>query len=114
MAEHEKDPIYDVISFDLFEDIDTENMEVFTENKSIPEEDKDQIDRVVTLMDSVNSREIIDFQSQENEHRHRLVDEEELDLLAGKNSATATNYQTRWAVTVMRGTLQLVSIKKDQ
>ena len=35
--------------------------------------------------------------------RHKPVTEEELDHLAGKNMAYNTQYQTKWATTVMKG-----------
>ena len=66
-------------------------------------------------MDGANSREIIDFVCQECETaaataaiRHKVVSPEELDRLAGKNSAESTLYQTNWAVRVIKGTISLV------
>ena len=69
-------------------------------------EEREEICRVVDELESVNSRELIDFTSQENataNPRHKLVSPAELDRLANKNSSDNTLYQTKWATTVMKG-----------
>ena len=74
------------------------------------EDEKQEVDNVVSLLDSVNSRELVNFCTQETKPRHRSVDESELDRLAGKNNTFATNYQTKWAITVFKGTYDYYSV----
>ena len=52
----------------------------------------------------------MDFATQQNattaemHPRHKLVTSDELDHLAGNNSAEQTKYQTKWAIAVIKGT----------
>ena len=62
----------------------------------------------VNELESVNSREVIDFVSQEysceaETVRHKVITSEEFDRLARKNSTQSTNYQTNWAIKVIKG-----------
>ena len=62
--------------------------------------------RIVSELESVNSREVIDFATQQDTilpQRHKEVTDLELDRLASKNNAESTVYQTRWAITVFKG-----------
>ena len=62
-------------------------------------------------LDSVNSRELMDFAMQSlgnsadvtAKPHHKVLSVDELDRLAGKNSAESTIYQTKWATAVMKG-----------
>ena len=65
----QKQPVFsDVISFDIFDDSDLENNEISVAN--LTQEEQEELANVVSLMDSVNSKELIDFSSQENTVRH--------------------------------------------
>ena len=95
----------DTIDIDLFEGdiIETEN--ILTGN--ISDEQRDQLLKLVDQIDGSTSKEVIDFATQEEAKlpsRHKSVTDEELDRLASKNSFEATVYQTKWAVTVFKGT----------
>ena len=101
MAEHDNNPMEAIITFDIFDGKELTEEDIF--NTGISQDEVQEIANVVQAMDGVNSREIIDFCSQQNETRHRSVSDNELDRLAGKNNAITTNYQTRWALTIIQG-----------
>ena len=101
MAEGSKGPVENVIMFNLFPDDETEDINSFADE--LTNDEQAEVDSVVELLESVNSKELMDFQTQETRPRHISVDESELDRLAGKNTAQATNYQMKWAVTVLKG-----------
>ena len=75
--------------------------------EDITEAKKQEMFAIVDQIDGVNSQELIDFTSQEfaqpTKPRHKTITEQELDHLAGKNMAENTQYQTKWATTVMKG-----------
>ena len=100
MSAQQQDAFSDVITFDIFDDSDIENNQINVRN--LTQEEQEDIANVVSLMDAVNSKELIDFSSQENALRHKPINPVELDRLAGKNNAITTNYQTKWALTVLR------------
>ena len=75
------------------------------------QEEEEEVQNVVSLLDSVNSKELIDFATQQTEHRHRSISEAELDPLAGKNNAQTTVYQTKWAIAVFKGITNSLLIK---
>ena len=92
--------VSDVISFDIFSDeTATNDLDIVD---TLTQEEAEEIANVVSVLDNVNSRELIDFCSQENTLRHKGIDDSELDRLAGKNSAIMTIYQTKWARAVMK------------
>ena len=103
MADLSTSPVEQPIFFDLLDVADPENMTFFAEKMS--EEEEEEVAIVISQLEGVNSKELIDFATQETEHRHLVVDESELDRLASKNNAQTTNYQTKWAVTVFKGNL---------
>ena len=90
-----------VITFYIFDTNDSEDINYFAEELS--KDEQEEVDRVLGLLESANSKELMDFQTQETGARHISVSETELDRLAGKNNAQTTNYQTKWAVTVFKG-----------
>ena len=90
----------EAITFEIFDTSDVDMANLFTED--ITPGEKEEIVKVVDMVEGANSRELIDFIPDKNATRHLSVDESELDCLAGKNNALTTNYQTKWAVTVMR------------
>ena len=91
----------EVITFNIYDESDMENSNIIVDN--LTQEEREEIANVVSLIDSVNSRELMDFSTQENPTRHKPVSSEELNRLAGKNNAITTKYQTKWALTVLRG-----------
>ena len=74
-------------------------------------DEKEEIAMVLSQLESVNSKELMDFATQETGGRHLTVSKSELDRLASKNNAEMTNYQTKWAVTVLRGKKNSLSFK---
>ena len=82
MAEHSTSPVEPVIMFDIFNENDFENNEFIADNMT--KEEEEEVANVVSLLDSVNSKELVDFATQQTEHRHRSVTEAELDHLASK------------------------------
>ena len=105
MATVAPDATEDAITFDLIEDNVFDGDIILDGN--ITEGEKEEMYAIVDQIDGVNSRELIDFTSQEfaphTKHRHKTVGEDELDRLGGKNMAENTQYQTKWATTVMKG-----------
>ena len=101
------------ITFDIFDGNIQQDATILVDK--LTQEEKHEILNIIEEMDGANSREIIDFVSQECETaaatatiRHKVVSPEELDRLACKNSAESTLYQTNWAVRVIKGTISLV------
>ena len=83
--------------------------------ETLTQDEKEEMLTIVQGLEGINSRELIDFTSQEftipgnaANQRHKQVTSEELDRLANKNSAENTQYQTKWAVTVFKGTMWLI------
>ena len=62
-----------------------------------------EVNQVVTLLESATSNSLDDFEENSIVLRHKPVTTDKLDRLAGKNNAESTSYQTRWAVSVMKG-----------
>ena len=85
MSAQQQDAFSDVITFDIFDDSDIENNQITI--RHLTQEEQDDIANVVSLMDSVNSKELMDFSSQDNAVQHKPVNPVELDHLAGKNNA---------------------------
>ena len=95
----------DVVSLDIFDESILSDGTILDEK--LTKEEEAEMYNIVEQLESVNSKELIDFTSQEFAAippRHKPVSSDELDRLAGKNSAESTSYQTRWAITVMKGT----------
>ena len=91
------------ITFDLLEDIFTENNTSILDNLTPAEQV--EVENVVTLLDSVKENSLDDFEDVNECHqntRHKKVTDTELDHLACKNTAQSTAYQTKWAVAVMK------------
>ena len=63
MAEGTRGLVEEVITFDIFEDQDSENIQFFTEDLS--KDQQEEISDVVTLLDTVKSKELMAFTSQE-------------------------------------------------
>ena len=97
MAEH-------VASFDIYDSSVLLNGTDFLDN--LTKDEREEIQNVVTLLESAKEDSMEQFEPLENTTknsvRHKIVTDSELDRLAGKNSAQATLYQTRWAVVVMK------------
>ena len=95
----------DVITFDLYDDTKLPNAVILDSN--LTQEEQDEMIAIVEQIDGVNSRELINFTSQEYtapaKPRHKAVTNEELDRLASKNMADNTLFQTKWSVTVIKG-----------
>ena len=74
---------------------------------NLTQEEKEEMYVLVNELEGVNSRELIDFTSQQDAAseppRHKAINTQELDRLAHKNCAEQTHYQTKWAVAVMKG-----------
>ena len=100
MAEPKQPGFSDIITFDIFDESDCDNNQIMVGH--LTQEEEEEIHNVVSLLDSVNSKELIDFTSHENNIRHKPINLVELDRLAGKNNAITTNYQTKWALAVLR------------
>ena len=94
------------IVFDLFGETDDPDFNFLTEEMS--KDEREEITTVVSLLDSVNSKELINFSTQQTESRYRSVNESELDRSAAKNNALTMNYQTKWAVAVFKGNMQCI------
>ena len=93
----------DLVSFDIIHGIILDSGENILED--LNEEEQLEVENVVTLLESVKDNSLEDFETDENNaaaNRHKNVSESELDRLAGKNTAQATAYQTKWAVVVMK------------
>ena len=93
MAEPDESVFSDIITFDIYDNSELENNDITIQD--FTQEEKEEIEHVVSLIDSVNSKELMDFSTQENTIRHKPVSTAELDRLAGKNNAITTNYQTK-------------------
>ena len=106
MAEASTSSVQVPIVFDLFSETDDPDFNFLSEEMS--KDEKQEITTVISLLDSVNSKELMDFSTQQTESRHRSINESELDRLAAKNNALTTNYQTKWAVAVFKGNIQCI------
>ena len=109
MAEGSTGPAEQPITFDIFGDSDFNDGTFLVE--TMTNKEQEEIETVVELLDNVNSKELIDFATQQTKHHHRHVNESELDRLAEKNNAQTTVYQTKWAVTVLKGKKNTYSVK---
>ena len=105
MAAMAKAASEDIFTFDISDESLLETSNILTE--TLMQDEQEEIHTIVTALESVNSRELIDFTSQETtaivNPCHKAITDEELSRLASKNSAENTQYQTKWAVTVMKG-----------
>ena len=98
MAEIDAD---ETIILDICDSESIKENYLFTDN--LTQDEKEEICNIVQQIDGVNSRELIDFTSQEftipgklaNPH-HKSVSTAELDCLANKNSTENTQYQTKF------------------
>ena len=96
---------FEVVTFDLSEAnlIDANNLF----NEKLTQEEQEEITTIVTELEAVNSCELVDFATQEVTAHHKQITQDELDRLARKNSADSTVYQTKWAITVLKGIFHL-------
>ena len=85
-------------------------------NETLTQDQREEITSIVQEIQGVNSRELIDFTSQEftipgnlTNQWHKAISSAELDTLAGNNSSENTQYQTKWAVAVMKGKKVIIS-----
>ena len=99
-----------LITFDIFEGDLLNQDDVFTGN--LTQEEQEEIKTIVSEIASVNSHELIDFATQEVAQRHKQVTPHELDRLASKNNADSTVYQTKWAITVLKGNFNFIICSK--
>ena len=86
----------DAITFDLLEG--SFNDADILLNERITKEEQEEIYRVVTVLESVSSKELLDFLTDEKAPlniRHKAITPEELDRLAGKNNSENTVYKTK-------------------
>ena len=109
MADKCATPVEQPVFFNLFGNNDPHTASFFAEEMSYDE--KEEIAILFSQVEGVNSKELIDFATQETGGRHLTVSESELDRMASKNNAETTNYQTKWAVTVLRGKKNSFSFK---
>ena len=109
MASGENSGSQHMIAFDLFANND-ESCDNILDGK-LTQEEAEEITAIVEQLESVNSRELIDFCTPPEEHRHKQITADELDRLAAKNNAESTIYQTKWAVTIIKGTYQCFLFK---
>ena len=103
MVEEADEVISDIISMDIFGENLLDSDTILYENVS--NEDKEDILKLVGEIESTTSREVIDFTSQETPNvlqQHKNLTDADLDKLASINSAEATVYQTKWAITVFK------------
>ena len=84
-----------VITFDLLDN--SLSLDDFQIIGQLTQAEQEEIANVVSVIDGVNSRELVDFSMQQNERHHKGVSDVKLDCLAGKNNAITTQYQTKWA-----------------
>ena len=101
-------PSEDVITFDLL--ADDSSMDDFQIIGQLTQAEEEEIANVVSVLDGVNSREVIDFSMQQPEPRHKGISNSELDQLAGKNNAITTQYQTKWAYAVFKAKYTIFSV----
>ena len=104
MADQADDRFSEVVSFDFLPEDLLDSDIILSEN--IDPANKEDIMSLVEQLNNATSREVIDFVSQDTPQlplRHKGVTDAELDRLAAKNSAEATIYQTKWAITVFKG-----------
>ena len=66
-------------------------------------EEQNEVQSVVTLLEKAQEDNLNDFEEDPNLLWHKPVENNELDRLAGKNSALSTNYQTKWAIAETKG-----------
>ena len=107
-----------VICFDIIDSAVIDSDKILSE--TLTEEEKEEMYAIVSQLEGVNSRELIDFTSQENAPpataappRHKVLTEKELDCLADNNSAQQTKYQTKWAIAVLKGMFPTVNSQKS-
>ena len=81
------------VTFDLLDGIIVENGVPLL--GTLTADEQAEVENVVTLLDSANENSLEQFDIEENTTvttRHKQVSENELDRLAGKNTAQATSY----------------------
>ena len=91
------------VTFDLIDRIIVDSE--LTLLDTLTQEEKDEVTNVVTLLDAAKDNSLDQFEPNKNSPfaaRHKHLSDEELDHLAGKNSAQSTSYQTKWAVVIMK------------
>ena len=103
-----------VVNFELLDPIIWDGTTNLYEN--LTKEEQEEVDNVVTLLDSAKSNSLDEFDNNKNLARHKPIDNSELDRLAGKNSTQSTAYQTKWALSVIKDkyyTLKLTRIQEN-
>ena len=101
MVSGENNSLSDVITFDILDGEIVDSDSNLTE--TLTQDEREEIMNIVDALDSVNSRELIDFAMPTKELRHEAITSEELECLTSKNNAESTGYQTKWAITVFKG-----------
>ena len=99
-----------VVTFDIIEGNILDNGSNLFEN--LTEDEKQEVENVVTLLESAKEDSLKEFEPGSNAARHNTVDSSELDRLAGKNNSQSTNYQTKWAISVIKGKICSLLSKK--
>ena len=77
--------------------------------ENLTEEEQMKVSNAVTLLESVKDNSLDDSETEGNNtaaNHHKNVSETELDRLAGKNTAQAAAYQTKWVVVVIKDKYQ--------
>ena len=93
----------EVVILDLLDDIVLDKSTNLLD--TLTEEEREEVENVVTLLDCAKEDSLQHFEltdESDSTGRHKNINEEELDRLAGKNSAASTSYQTKWVVCVMK------------
>ena len=75
MAELASTPFSGVISFDISDALEDENEQIYLMIGNLTQEEQQEIGNVVSLIDTVNFKELIDFTSQETHVRHKPITE---------------------------------------
>ena len=103
-----EDTVEEAIIFKLSNSDLIEGASVLTE--TLTQDEKQEISTIMQQIEGVSSRELIDFTLQEftipgnaTNQWHKAISSAELDRLASNNSVENTQYQTKWAVAVMKG-----------
>ena len=95
--------VSEIQTFDIIDGFVLDSEQNILQN--LTAEECEEVDNVVTLLETAKEDSLEQFEIDQTTApivRHKNVTEEELDRLAGKNTAQATSYQTKWANAVMK------------
>ena len=101
------------VNFDLL----TDDFELVEAGKNVGSSENIP-ESIVDLLDSINASNLVQndddykaFEEDTQKQRFKVVTEQDLDTLASETNAISTHWQTNWAVNVLRGTYQHLSLK---